>query len=106
MLSPVQINEEAEQVVTQFNHGLLHVGLELTSVVDLSGVKDTHVSHRNLHVPAGTTKSKATIHLLCDVCDTEKIFRLQPYSNMHCYPEPFQTLPGWAVRVNAHVRIS
>lgn len=47
----VQINEEAEQVVAQFNHGLFHVGLELTTVVDLSGVKHTHVSHRHLYVP-------------------------------------------------------
>lgn len=47
----VQINEKAEQVVTQFNHGLLHVGLKLTTVVDLSGVKHTHISHWNLHVP-------------------------------------------------------
>lgn len=47
----VQINKEAEEVVTQFDHGLLHVGLELTSVVDLSWVKHAHVSHRNLHVP-------------------------------------------------------
>ncbi len=54
LLSPVQINEEAEQVVTQFDHGLLHVGLQLTSVVDLSGVKHAHVSHRNLHVPEVT----------------------------------------------------
>lgn len=56
--SPVQINEEAEQVVTQFNHGLLHVGLELTSVVDLSGVKHTHVSHWNLHVPVGSCTNR------------------------------------------------
>lgn len=56
--SPVQINEEAEQVVTQFNHGLLHVGLKLTSVVDLSGVKHAHVSHRNLHVSAGTIETR------------------------------------------------
>lgn len=59
MLSPVQINEEAEQMVAQLNHGLLHVGLELSSVVDLSGVKHTHVSHWNLNVPAGRTMSKA-----------------------------------------------
>lgn len=54
LLPPVQINEEAEQVVTQFNHGLLHVRLQLTAVVDLSGVKHAHVSHRYLHMPAGT----------------------------------------------------
>lgn len=47
----VQINEEAEQVVAQFDHGLLHVGLELTPVVDLSGVKHAHIPHRNLHIP-------------------------------------------------------
>lgn len=47
----IQINEEAEQVVTQFNHRLLHVRLKLTPVVDLSRVKHTHVSHRHLHIP-------------------------------------------------------
>lgn len=47
----VQINEKAEQVVTQFNHGFLHVGLELTSVMDLSWVKHPHISHWDLHVP-------------------------------------------------------
>lgn len=47
----VQVDEEAEQVVAQFNHGLLHVGLELTPVVDLSGVEHAHVPHGNLHVP-------------------------------------------------------
>lgn len=47
----IQVDEEAEQVVPQFDHGLLHVGLELPSVVDLSGVKHAHVSHGNLHVP-------------------------------------------------------
>lgn len=47
----IQINKEAEEVITQFDHGLLHVGLELTSVVDLSGVKHAHVSHWNLHIP-------------------------------------------------------
>lgn len=58
LLSPIQIDEEAEQVVTQFDHGLFHVGLELTPVVDLSGVKHAHVSHRNLHIPAGTTGTR------------------------------------------------
>lgn len=53
LVSPVQIDEEAEQVVTQFNHGLLHVRLEQTPVVDLSRVKHSHVSHWNLQVPAG-----------------------------------------------------
>lgn len=52
-VSPVQIDEEAEQVVTQFNHGLLHVRLEQTSVVDLRWVKHSHVPHWNLQVPAG-----------------------------------------------------
>lgn len=53
LVSPVQIDEEAEQVVAQFNHGLLHVRLEQTSVVDLRWVKHSHVPHRNLQVPAG-----------------------------------------------------
>lgn len=47
----VQINEEAEQMEAQFNHGLLHMGLKLPSVVDLSGVEHPHVTHRYLHVP-------------------------------------------------------
>lgn len=53
MPSPVQVNEKAEQVVAQLDHGLLHVRLELASVVDLGGVKHTHVAHRNLQVPSG-----------------------------------------------------
>ena len=40
LFSPVQINEEAEQVEAEFNHRLLHVGLQLPPVVDLSRVKD------------------------------------------------------------------
>lgn len=52
-LSPVQVNEEAEEVISQLNHGLLHVGLELTPVMDLSGVKHAHVSHRDLDAPEG-----------------------------------------------------
>lgn len=52
-LLPVQVNEEAEEVVSQLNHGLLHVGLELTPVVDLSGVKHTHVSQGDLYAPEG-----------------------------------------------------
>lgn len=52
-LLPVQVNEEAEEVISQLNHGLLHVGLELTPVVDLGGVKHTHVSHRDLYAPEG-----------------------------------------------------
>lgn len=56
-LLPVQINEEAKQVVAQFDHGLLHVGLKLTPVVDLSGVEHPHVPHRNLHIPAGTSET-------------------------------------------------
>lgn len=47
----VQVDEEAEQVVAQFDHGLLHVGLELAAIVDLRGVKHAHVPHRHLHVP-------------------------------------------------------
>lgn len=47
----VQVDEEAEQVVAQFDHGLLHVRLELTAIVDLCGVKHSHVPHRHLHVP-------------------------------------------------------
>lgn len=47
----VQVDEEAEQVVAQFDHGLLHVGLELTAIVDLCGVKHSQVPHRHLHVP-------------------------------------------------------
>lgn len=54
MLSPVQVNEEAEQMVAQFNHGLFHMRLELASVMDLCGVKHAHVPHRNLQVPADT----------------------------------------------------
>lgn len=50
---PVQVDEEAEQVIPQLDHGLLHVGLELTTVVDLSGIKHAHVPHRNLHAPEG-----------------------------------------------------
>lgn len=81
---PVQINEEAEQVVTQFDHGLLHVGLELTTVVNLSGIQHAHVSHRNLHVPAGIGKYTQEPHCTIEYymssvflptvqCDVEKI---------------------------------
>lgn len=52
-LSPVQVNEEAEEVIAQLYHGLLHVRLELTPVMNLSGVKHAHVSHRDLYAPEG-----------------------------------------------------
>lgn len=54
MLSPVQVNEEAEQMVSQFNHSLFHMRLKLASVMDLCGVQHTHVPHRNLQIPAET----------------------------------------------------
>lgn len=38
MLAPVQVNEEAEQMVSQFNHSLFHMRLKLASVMDLCGV--------------------------------------------------------------------
>lgn len=47
----VQVDEEAQQMVAQFDHGLLHVGLELAAIVDLCGVKYSHVPHRHFHVP-------------------------------------------------------
>lgn len=46
----VQVDEEAQQVEAQFDHGFLHVGLELASVVDLCGIVHSHVPHGNLHV--------------------------------------------------------
>lgn len=59
-LLPVQVNEEAEQVIAQLNHGLLHVGLELTPVVDLRGVKHAHVPHRDLYAPEG--RGRLSLH--------------------------------------------
>ena len=50
--SPVQIDEEAEQVEAEFNHRLLHVGLQLPPVVDLSRVKDPHITQWYLNIPA------------------------------------------------------
>ena len=50
--SPIQIDEEAEKVETQFDHRLFHVGLQLPPVVDLSRVKDPHVSQWYLYIPA------------------------------------------------------
>lgn len=58
-LIPVQVDEEAEQVVAQFDHCLLHVGLKLTSVVDLCGVKHSYVPQWNLNIPVGRTSRRA-----------------------------------------------
>lgn len=91
MLSPVQINEEAEKVVTQFNHSLLHVRLELTSVVDLSGVKHTHVSHWNLHVPVVPKKQTNKNNPQKSQSVTLRR-QLQMYSSMFSKPGAFQTL--------------
>lgn len=57
----VQVNEEAEEVISQLNHGLLHVGLELTPVMNLSGVKHTHVSHRDLYAPVNVPGSNRQV---------------------------------------------
>lgn len=50
-------------MISQLNHGLLHVGLELTPVMNLSGVKNTHVSHRDLYAPEGRVRRNLLHHL-------------------------------------------
>lgn len=67
-LLPVQVNEEAEEVISQLNHALLHVGFELTPVMNLGGIKHTHVSHRNLYAPEGRTRNflNTQQNLVCD----------------------------------------
>lgn len=75
---PVQIDEEAEQVVTQFNHGLLHVRLEQTSVVDLRWVKHSHVPHWNLQVPAGWNRSRWHTRQTLNTSTTVPADRLWP----------------------------
>lgn len=67
-LLPVQVNEEAEEVISQLNHALLHVGLELTPVMNLGGIKHTHVSHRNLYAPEGRARNflNTQQNLVCD----------------------------------------
>lgn len=67
-LLPVQVNEEAEEVISQLNHALLHVGLELTPVMNLGGIKHTHVPHRNLYAPEGRIRNflNTQQNLVCD----------------------------------------
>lgn len=63
-VSPVQVDEEAEQVEAQLNHRLLHVGLELTAIVNLCGVKHPHVAHGHLQKPEPMTSRRHFILLL------------------------------------------
>lgn len=71
-LLPVQVNEEAEEVIPQLNHALLHVGLELTAVMNLGGIKHAHVSHRNLYAPEGRARNLLH-HLEILVCVMAKL---------------------------------
>lgn len=78
MLSPVQVNEEAEQMVSQFNHSLFHMRLKLASVMDLCGVQHAHVPHWNLQVPADTQTRGQKHRTRSSKWLTDEVIKSQP----------------------------